>query len=152
MKKENNRFKIIIVIFIVFVLVAIFATKNDESPKGNVDAIEGFELLAGPDFKKEEILALGYPTMLDIGGADCIPCKIMAPVLEELNEELMGVAIIKFVDYWKYPKLASQFQFSVIPTQFFYDEHGNLFKTHEGGIDKEGILAIFAEMGYDFNE
>ncbi len=142
----------LIIIFIAFILLVLLASKNDDSKKDNANVIAGFELLAGPDFKKEEVLALGYPTLLDVGGAECIPCKAMAPVLEELNEELMGVAIIKFVDYWKYPKLASQFQFNVIPTQFFYDETGKLVKTHEGGITKEGILAIFAEMGYNFNE
>lgn len=95
---------------------------------------------------------MGYPTLLDIGGADCVPCKAMAPVLKELNSELMGKAIIKFIDYWKYSHLASQFEFEVIPTQFFYDEEGKLYKTHQGEMTKEEILAIFKDMGYEFND
>ncbi|NLA33051.1 MAG: thioredoxin family protein [Mollicutes bacterium] len=74
----------------------------------------------------------------------------MAKVLQELNKELMGKAIVKFVDYWKYGYLASQFEFEVIPTQFFYDKNGNLYKTHQGEISKSEALNIFKEMGYDF--
>lgn len=162
LKEENKRSvisrkemtnKISLIIFIILGVVLVMAMKkNAELKLNNTEALPGFELLAESDFKKEETLALGYPTLLDIGGADCIPCKEMAPVLVELNEELMGKAIIKFVDYWKYNHLAEQFSFKVIPTQFFYDENGKLFKTHEGGITKEEILKTFKEMGYDFNE
>ena len=153
MKAEKNSKKgIIIVVLIILIGLIIIKYSNNDQKSSNENVITGFELLASTDFKKEEILALGYPTLLDIGGAECIPCKAMAPVLKELNKELMGKAIIKFVDYWKYPHLASQFQFNVIPTQFFYDEHGELNRVHEGGITKEGILAIFKEMGYTFDE
>lgn len=95
---------------------------------------------------------MGYPAMLDIGGSDCISCKNMATTLKELNKELMGKAIVKFIDYWQYGHLASQFEFEVIPTQFFYNENGELYKTHKGELTKEEILAIFKEMGYEFND
>ena len=62
--------------------------------------------------------------MIDFGADSCIPCKEMAPVLKELNEELRGKVIIKFVDVWKYQSLAEGYPISVIPTQVFFDKDG----------------------------
>ena len=150
--KEKKSKKGLVVVLIVVALFVIWAFKDDNKERETYEVIAGFELLAENNFEKEETLALGYPTLLDIGGAECIPCKAMAHVLKELNEELMGKAIIKFIDYWKYPELAKQFQFKTIPTQFFYDKNGDLYTTNEGSISKEKVLKIFAEMGYNFDE
>ncbi len=146
MKKENKNLLIISLVIIGIVLIGIIKASLEVEHSTS----ETFDLHVDAGFNKEAVLNEGYPTMLDIGGADCIPCKAMAPVLEKLNEDLEGKAIIKFVDYWKYPALANQFEFSVIPTQFFYDADGNLFTTHEGEITEEEALDIFKEMGYEF--
>lgn len=148
---KNNKALIIFIISIVLLMAGIIIFKPKDQKADTSNSANGFELLTTKDFNKEDVLARGYPTMLDIGGAECVPCKAMKPVLDELNKEWQGKAIVKFVDYWKYPKLANQFEFKVIPTQFFYDKNGKLFKTHEGGITKEEVITIFKEMGYDFN-
>ncbi len=149
MKEDNKKvMSIFIVAFIFVILMIIVVFKNGNSEEYSTDDL--FDLHVSADFDKDEILEEGYPTLLDVGGADCVPCKAMAPVLEKLNEDLNGEAIIKFVDYWEYPALANQFQFSVIPTQFFYDENGELYTTHEGQLTEEKAYEIFAEMGYEF--
>ncbi len=148
MKEENKKVTLVLVIFailIVLMFMVVFKGSEEVSTGGI------FDLHVDASFNKDEVISQGYPTMLDVGGADCIPCKAMAPVLERLNEDLNGKAIIKFVDYWKYPDLAKQFTFSSIPTQFFYDENGNLYTTHEGQITEAQVLEIFEEMGYTFD-
>ncbi len=154
MKEKNKKtLKILIFVAVVIgVLIINIVKSNQEVQKNNANTTSGFELLAESDFRLKDTLKLGYPTMLDIGGAECVPCKAMASVLVELNEELMGKAIIKFVDYWKYPHLAEQFEFEVIPTQFFYDKDGKLHTKHQGQITKEKVIDIFKEMGYEFDE
>ncbi len=149
--KNNKIFGIFIVIAIFCSMIIMFSINNDNKNEV-IDYIDGFELLATPDFNKQEVITRGYPTMLDIGGADCIPCKAMKQVLIDLNKDLQGKAVIKFIDYWKYPILANQFEFKVIPTQFFYYADGNLYTTHEGEIKKEEAILMFEEMGYKFNE
>ncbi len=141
---------LVLVIFLVFVVVFLLGNSKKSSEE-EVSTDGFFDLHVAADFNKNDYLNKGYPVLLDIGGAECIPCRNMAPVLEELNEELNDKAVIKFVDYWKYPDLAKQFEFSVIPTQYFYDEFGELYTTHEGEITKTQVLAIFAEMGYTFS-
>ena len=94
----------------------------------------------------------------------------MAPVLQELNRELQGKAIIKFVDVWKYQALAQGYPISVIPTQIFIDAEGkpytpkdaegknmklyslkdtneHVFTAHEGAMTKEELLEVLEEMG-----
>lgn len=145
---------LIVVSLIIFSMLGIIIIKNSQkqNEKNYAEYEDGFELLATEDFDKEEVLARGYPVLLDIGGGECIPCKAMKPVLEELNEEWQNKVIVKFVDYWQYPDLADQFDFSVIPTQFFYDEDGELYTTHQGQITKDEVKEIFKEMGYSFDE
>jgi thioredoxin 1 len=110
------------------------------------------------------------PIIIEFGSDSCIPCKQMAPIIDELNKELQGKVIIKFVDVWKNPSFATGYPLSVIPTQVFIDSKGNAynpadkntlqlqyysakdtgttsFTTHEGTITKEQLLSILKEMG-----
>ena len=45
----------------------------------------------------------GKVTMIDLGATECIPCKMMAPIIEELKKEYAGKADIIFIDVWKNP-------------------------------------------------
>jgi len=89
------------------------------------------------------------PILIDFGADACIPCQMMHPTLEELNTELRGKAIVKFIDVWKYPEAANGFDFSLIPTQFFFDKDGNLYTSHTGILEKDEIISIFKEMGME---
>lgn len=150
---KNEKILPIVVISIIFIcLLSLVLFKNSNKKEDNKVTDEMWVLDVKSDFKKEDVLKSGYPALLDIGGGECIPCKAMRPVLEDLNEEWNGKVIVHFIDYWKYPKLADQFEFSSIPTQFFYDEYGKLYTTHVGAITKDEVIDIFKEMGYDFNE
>jgi len=41
--------------------------------------------------------------MIDLGATECIPCKMMAPIIEELKKEYAGRANVIFIDVWKHP-------------------------------------------------
>ena len=43
----------------------------------------------------------GMVTMIDLGAKSCIPCKMMAPILEKLEKDYKGKAAIVFIDVWK---------------------------------------------------
>ena len=93
------------------------------------------------------IPAPGMVTMVDIGADRCIPCKMMAPIIEEVREEYQGRAVVAFVDVWKYPERAKPFGISVIPTQIFYDATGREALRHEGFMDKDAIVKVFRRLG-----
>jgi thioredoxin 1 len=89
------------------------------------------------------------PLLLDIGSTTCIPCKKMAPILQELEEEFEGVVEIEFIDIYKETGAASKYRIIVIPTQIFYDQEGKEFYRHLGFMGKEEILKVFGEMGVE---
>lgn len=170
---SKNMVKIIIPVLIVAVVGAIWYFKNfaktneipiveDDNPSFALHVTESLDI--------EKLKTYGLPIMIDFGADSCDPCKEMAPTLVELNKELRGKAIIKFVDVWKYQSLAQGYPISLIPTQVFLDSKGkpytpkntaalqmkmyssketdeHLFTTHEGGMTKEQILNVFKEMG-----
>ena len=86
-------------------------------------------------------------TMVDLGATSCIPCKMMAPIIEELAAEYRGKAAIIFVDVWQNPDEAKKFKVSIIPTQIFFDRTGNEVYRHSGFLDKNTIMAQLAKMG-----
>ena len=87
------------------------------------------------------------PRIVDVGADKCVPCIMMAPILEELKKEYAGVLVVEFVDVWKNPQAGQQYGVRGIPTQIFYDAGGKELKRHLGFISKQGILDQFQQLG-----
>lgn len=87
------------------------------------------------------------PRMVDLGADKCIPCKQMAPIIEELKKEYAGRATIEFIDVWKSPEAGEPYAVRLIPTQVFFDRHGNEAWRHEGFLPKSDIIARLRELG-----
>jgi thioredoxin 1 len=90
------------------------------------------------------------PTLLDLGADKCVPCKMMAPILEELRETYAGQLDVGFIDVWKDPAPGKEYGIRVIPTQIFLDEHGAELFRHQGFMSREDILGKWLELGYEF--
>jgi len=88
----------------------------------------------------------GMVTMVDLGAKSCIPCKMMTPILEELEKEYKDRAAIVFIDVWKRPDQTPLFGIKAIPTQIFYDKNGKEVGRHEGFMDKQSIVAILEKL------
>nr|WP_319488640.1 thioredoxin family protein [uncultured Caproiciproducens sp.] len=146
------------------------AISKAESSEKKAESNPDFTLLVTEKLDLEKLKSYGIPIVIDFGSDSCQACQEMASVLEELNQELRGKAIVKFVDVWKYQNLAQGYPITVIPTQVFFDAKGNpytpkdakamqlnlysskdtnkhIFTTHEGVITKEQLLAMLKEMG-----
>ena len=168
--KNKRLLRIIVPIIIVIIAAGIWTVKNTRDKD---EALENdgsdFALHVTSNLDLEKLKSYGLPIIIDFGADSCIPCKEMAPVLIELNAQLRGKAIIKFVDVWKYPGLAEGYPLTVIPTQVFIAADGkpytpedpqtaqmklyamkdsgeHVFTTHEGGLTKEALLKIIGEM------
>ena len=97
--------------------------------------------------QSERIPIPGMVTMVDLGAKSCIPCKMMAPILLELQQEYEGRAAIIFIDVWENPAAGGHFAIRVIPTQIFYDVQGQEVFRHEGFMDKRSIVAVLKQQG-----
>jgi len=91
----------------------------------------------------------GRPRLVDLGADKCIPCKLMAPILEELKKEYAGRLDVVFIDVWKDRDAGTPYGISVIPTQIFYDATGKERFRHEGFFSKQEILKKWKELGVD---
>ena len=94
------------------------------------------------------------PRMVDLGRNQCTPCKMMAPVLEELKREYTGVIDIEFIDITKNPDAMGKLGLSLraVPFQAFYDASGKIVKRHYGYMSKEEIVKAFKELGFDLKK
>lgn len=88
---------------------------------------------------KPELPVKGMVTLVDLGATTCIPCKMMAPILAELEKEYKGRAAVVFVDVRQDNEAARRFGIRAIPTQIFFDKTGREVFRHEGFMEKNAI-------------
>ncbi len=89
------------------------------------------------------------PRLVDLGAGQCIPCKKMAPILEELREAYKGRFDVVVLDISEDSSVAERYAVSTIPTQIFYDAEGKERFRHEGFFSREEILSKWSELGVD---
>jgi len=87
------------------------------------------------------------PRLIDLGAGKCIPCKMMAPILEELKAEYAGALEVVFIDVWQDKSAGERYRIQTIPCQIFYDASGKELFRHEGFFSKEDILSKWKELG-----
>ncbi len=95
----------------------------------------------------KEIAQSPLPKLLDFGRGICIPCKKMAPILQELSEEYKGRVIIKIIEIDQEKELTRVNRIRLIPTQIFFDSKNQEIYRHEGFLYKEEIKKVFEKMG-----
>jgi thioredoxin 1 len=91
----------------------------------------------------------GMVTMIDLGAKKCIPCKMMAPILEKMEKVYQDKAAIVFIDVWENREQAGRFGIRAIPTQIFFNPEGKEVYRHVGFLSEEGIVDQLKKMGVD---
>ncbi|MBU1344742.1 MAG: thioredoxin family protein [Proteobacteria bacterium] len=89
----------------------------------------------------------GMATMIDLGAKKCIPCKMMAPIMEKMEKAYKGKAHIIFIDVWENRDQAKRFNLRAIPTQIFFNEQGEEVYRHVGFLDENSIVEQLTKMG-----
>jgi len=91
----------------------------------------------------------GKVTMIDLGATECIPCKMMAPIMEKMEKQYAEKAAIVFIDVWKHKEQARRFGIRAIPTQLFFNENGKEVLRHVGFMSEKAIVNQLREMGVE---
>jgi len=85
------------------------------------------------------------PCLVDFYADWCQPCRMVAPILEELAEEYTGKMNIYKVDTEDQKELASVFGIQSIPSLLFIPAAGQP-QMAKGALPKESFIQIFKEV------
>lgn len=83
----------------------------------------------------EEIINSDQPVLVDFWAEWCGPCKMIAPVVEELASEYDGKAVIGKVDVDSNPEVSAKFGIRSIPTLLVF-KNGEIVDKQIGAVPK----------------
>ena len=89
------------------------------------------------DFE-QEVLQSEIPVLVDFFATWCMPCKMFAPVLEEVSEEREGALKVVKLDVDEAPELAVKYRVMSIPTLILF-QNGEVKESFVGAMSKEEL-------------
>ncbi|MCB0833878.1 MAG: thioredoxin [Bacteroidetes bacterium] len=87
-----------------------------------------------------EVLKSDKPVMVDFWATWCAPCRMIAPVVEEMAKEYDGKAKICKIDVDANPAVASKFGIMSIPSILFF-KNGELVDKIVGAVPKSQLIS-----------
>jgi thioredoxin 1 len=153
----SKREKILVVVVLLLAVGVVIILKQRTSPTPAVQA----DVHNSPDTVRPGKLTTPsliadkskpLPRLLDLGAGKCIPCKMMAPILEELKNEYAGSMQVEVIDVEENPDIAEKYEVRIIPTQIFFDAEGKELFRHMGYISKQDILAKWRQLGVNLRK
>jgi len=128
---------------VIFLVLAIFLVITTGCSAGATTYIE-------KDLTKiplNQVLQNGKPTLADFGWRNCIPCKMMKPVLETLADSTRGRLNVLIVEVYDHQDLTDKYGITAIPTQVLFDSHGKDLMRHEGYWAPEEMAEELKKVG-----
>ena len=92
-----------------------------------------------------EIVNSSNPVVIDFHATWCGPCKVLSPILEELDDEIEGVEFVK-LDVDQHPQIAGQNQVMGVPTVVILKD-GEVTDRFVGVQPKEVIKEKITSLG-----
>ena len=91
----------------------------------------------------QEVLASELPVLVDFWATWCGPCRMLAPTIAQIAEELQGVVKVCKLDVDEAPEIAARYHVSSIPTLMVF-KNGEFVRQSVGVQPKASILAMLA--------
>ncbi len=96
----------------------------------------------------KEIIQSETPTLVDFFATWCGPCRMMAPILDDVKNSLgEGVRILK-IDVDKNQQVAEQFKIRGVPT-FILFKNGEVQWRKSGGMDRSTLIEAIKNLRMD---
>ena len=94
---------------------------------------------------EQEVLQSDVPTLVDFWAEWCMPCKMLAPTIEELGDEYAGRAKVCKLDTDDARDTSMKFGISAIPTVILFNS-GEVAKKFVGLQQKSDLKAALDEV------
>lgn len=91
------------------------------------------------------VLESAVPVLVDFWAPWCGPCRMIAPVIEELAGESGGRYRVGKLNIDEYPDVAQQYRIQAIPTLLLFRD-GRVVKVFQGAQPKRVLQAALAEV------
>lgn len=95
----------------------------------------------------DEARVAGKPLIVDFGMTRCQQCIEQSKTMEELQAEVGGRVLLKFVHVGKEEALAEEYKVLMIPTLVFFDARGKELFRNVGQMKKDAMLAKARDLG-----
>lgn len=92
----------------------------------------------------QQLIGSGKPVLVDFTATWCGPCKMMAPVLEQVKRSLGDRITIIKIDIDKSPQTANAYQIQGVPTLLLFKE-GNIQWRQSGVMNAQALLGILQQ-------
>lgn len=92
----------------------------------------------------QEIINSKNPVLVDFSAEWCGPCKMLAPILKEVKDEIGEAAQIIKVDVDRNPEAAAHFQIQGVPTLILFKEGKQLWR-QSGVVPKHGLVSLLKQ-------
>jgi thioredoxin 1 len=92
-----------------------------------------------------EVIQSEKPVLVDFSAEWCRPCKMMAPILNDVKKEIGDTATIIKVDVDKNPKAAGEYQVQGVPTLILF-KNGKPLWRQSGVVQKPALVSIIKKF------
>jgi len=92
-----------------------------------------------------ELIQSDKPVLVDFFAEWCGPCKVMAPILKDVKQEVGDSVSILKVDVDKNPQAAAAFQVQGVPTLILFKE-GKVLWRQSGVVQKNGLVGVIKKF------
>ncbi len=99
----------------------------------------------GQENFEEKVLKSELPVVADFSAEWCMPCRKLAPILEELAGDYAGRAVIAHIDVDRESSLARQYQVMSVPTLLFF-KNGKIVSSSIGLVSKRNLAEALDEV------